>query len=271
MRSPIEPATSRPSILDEIVERARADVATRRTEIPLEALRDRAGRDVERRSLWRSLDLDGVGVIAEIKRASPTGGTLATDVDPAAWAALYEANGAVAISVLTNEPYFHGTLEDLEAARAACGLPILRKEFVISDYQLYESAAAGADAVLLIVGLTPEQDLAADLALVRELGMEALVEVHVEEEIEQALFAGARIIGINNRDLRSFKTDLAVTERLSFLIPNNITVVSESGVRTPADVHRLARTGVSGVLVGESIMSADDPARQLREISEAGV
>ncbi len=270
MRSLIEPAASRRSILDEIVERARADVATRQNEVPLEALRERAGRDVERRSLRHVLDLDGVGVIAEIKRASPTGGTLATNVDPAEWAALYEANGAVAISVLTNEPYFRGTLDDLEAARAACGVPVLRKEFIVSDYQIHEAAAAGADAVLLIVGLTPEQDLAADLALVQELGMEALVEVHVEEEIQQALFAGAHIIGINNRNLRSFKTDLAVTERLSLLIPDDITVVSESGVRTPADVHRLARAGVSGVLVGESIMSADDPGSQLREISEAG-
>lgn len=257
-------------ILDEIVERARADLATRQTEIPIEALRNRANREVERRSLRHALDLDGVGVVAEIKRASPTGGTLAADVDPTEWAAVYEANGAVAISVLTNEPYFQGTLGDLEAARTACAVPILRKDFVISDYQIYESAAAGADAVLLIVGLTPEQDLAADLALVREVGMEALVEVHVEEEIEQALFAGARIIGINNRDLRSFKTDLAVTERLSLLIPDDITVVSESGIRAPADVHRLARAGVSGVLVGESIMRADDPGRQLREISEAG-
>ena len=234
MRSLIEPAASRRSILDEIVERARADVATRQNEVPLEALRERAGRDVERRSLWACARSGwGRRDRRDQARLAEQVGTLATNVDPAEWAALYEANGAVAISVLTNEPYFRGTLDDLEAARAACGVPVLRKEFIVSNYQIHEAAAAGADAVLLIVGLTPEQDLAADLALVQELGMEALVEVHVEEEIQQALFVGAHIIGINNRNLRSFKTDLAVTERLSLLIPDDITVVSESGRQNP--------------------------------------
>ena len=149
-------------------------------------------------------------------------------------------------------------------------LPVLQKDFVITDYQVFEAAAYGADAVLLITGLTPDQDLAAQLRLVHRLGMEALVEVHTEEELDDALLAGARIIGINNRNLREFTTDLAVTEELCKLIPEEITVVSESGVHTAHDIERLAASGVSGVLVGESIMTADDPLEQLRMLVEAG-
>ncbi len=257
-------------ILDEIVARARQDLLALKAARPLADVRERAAAMVERRSLWHALDVDGVGVIAEIKRASPTAGTLAEDVDPAAWAKSYEASGAVAISVLTNEPYFRGSLDDLTQARAAATLPVIRKDFVIDDYQIYEAAAAGADALLLIVGLTPEQDLEHQIGLVEELGMEALVEVHLEDQVEQALLSCARIIGINNRDLRSFKSDIAVTERLCALIADDITIISESGVRTPNDVRRVAAAGVSGVLVGESIMSAADPGAQLRELVQAG-
>ncbi len=257
-------------ILDEIVARKRADVAAREASVSAAALEELASESAPRRSLWEALDLDGVGVIAEIKRASPVAGIFAEDLDPAEWAKLYEDNGAVAISVLTDAPYFKGSLDDLKKAREACNLPVIRKDFLLGPYQILEAAAAGADAVLLIVGLTEEQDLARDLGLARDFGMRALVEVHAEDDIDIALNAGARILGINNRDLRSFKTDLAVTERLCAMIPSDITIVSESGVRTAADVRRLTASGVSGVLVGESIMTADNPAARVAELVRAG-
>ncbi|MBM4436510.1 MAG: indole-3-glycerol phosphate synthase TrpC [Actinobacteria bacterium] len=257
-------------ILDEIVARTRRDVAERQTCTALEGVRKRAEKAGPRRSLRRALDVSGVSLIAEIKRASPSAGAFVEHMDPAEWAKGFAANGASAISVLTNQPFFHGTLADLRAARAACSIPVLQKDFLLGPYQIYEGAAAGADAVLLIVGLAPEQQLKRDLDLAHALGMEALVEVHTEDDIEQAVVAGAKIVGVNNRDLRSFRTDLAVTERLCRLIPDDICVVSESGVRTPADIRRLAASGVSGVLVGESIMTAKDPWAHVRSLVEAG-
>ena len=257
-------------ILDEIVARKRIDVATRAERADLAELQTRLAQRTPTRSLWHALDMEGVGVMAEIKRRSPSAGVFADDVNPAAWAARYQAGGAIAISVLTDEPFFGGSHDDLVAARAATDLPVLQKDFVIGDYQIFEAAAYGADAVLLITGLTLDQDLAGQISLVRRLQMEALVEVHTEEELDEALLAGARILGINNRNLREFTTDLAVTEELCKLIPEEITVVSESGVHMAHDVERLAAAGVSGVLVGESIMKADDPLDQLRMLVEAG-
>ena len=257
-------------ILDEIVARKRLDVAARVERADLAELQTRLAQRSPTRSLWHALDQDGVGVMAEIKRRSPSAGLFARDVDPSAWAARYQAGGAIAISVLTDEPFFGGAHADLAAARAATELPILQKDFVITDYQIFEAAAFGADAVLLITGLTLDQDLRAQIELVHRLQMEALVEVHTEEEVDQALLAGARIIGINNRNLREFTTDLAVTEELCKLIPEEITVVSESGVHVAHDVERLAAAGVSGVLVGESIMTAEDPLAQLRMLVKAG-
>ncbi len=257
-------------ILDEIVARKRIDVAARVERANLAELQTRLAQRGPTRSLWRALDEDGVGVMAEIKRRSPSAGTFAEDIDPSAWAARYQAGGAIAISVLTDEPFFGGSHADLAAARAATELPVLQKDFVITDYQIFEAAAFEADAVLLITGLTLDQDLQAQIELVHRLQMEALVEVHTEEELDEALLAGARIIGINNRNLREFTTDLAVTEELCKLIPEEITVVSESGVHVAHDVERLAAAGVSGVLVGESIMTAADPQAQLRMLVEAG-
>jgi len=257
-------------ILDEIVARKRIDVAARAERADLAELQTRLAQRTPTRSLWHALDMEGVGVMAEIKRRSPSAGVFAEDVDPAAWAARYEAGGAIAISVLTDEPFFGGSHDDLVTARAATNLPVLQKDFVIGDYQIFEAAAFGADAVLLITGLTLTQDLAGQINLVHRLQMEALVEVHTEDELDEALLAGARIIGINNRNLREFTTDLAVTEELCKLIPEEITVVSESGVHTARDVERLAAAGVSGVLVGESIMKAEDPLDQLRLLVEAG-
>jgi len=257
-------------ILDDIVARKSIDVAARAERAHLADLQTRLAHRSPTRSLWHALDEEGVGVMAEIKRRSPSAGVFAENVDPAAWATRYEAGGAIAISVLTDEPFFGGTHTDLLAARDATDLPVLQKDFVINDYQIFEAAAYGADAILLITGLTIDQDLAGQLDLVHRLQMEALVEVHTEEELDEALLAGARIIGINNRNLREFTTDLAVTEELCRLIPEEVTVVSESGVHTAHDVERLAAAGVSGVLVGESIMKAGDPLHQLRVLVEAG-
>ena len=257
-------------ILDEIVARKRIDVAARAERADLAELQTRLAQRTPTRSLWHALDMEVVGVMAEIKRRSPSAGVFAEDVDPAAWAARYEAGGAIAISVLTDEPFFGGSHDDLVTARAATNLPVLQKDFVIGDYQIFEAAAFGADAVLLITGLTLAQDLAGQINLVHRLQMEALVEVHTEDELDEALLAGARIIGINNRNLREFTTDLAVTEELCKLIPEEITVVSESGVHTARDMERLAAAGVSGVLVGESIMKAENPLDQLRLLVEAG-
>lgn len=257
-------------ILDDIVARKRIDVAARAERANLAELQTRLAQRTPTRSLWHALDMEGVGVMAEIKRRSPSAGVFAAHVNPAAWATRYQAGGAIAISVLTDEPFFGGSHDDLVAARAATHLPVLQKDFVVGDYQIFEAAACGADAVLLITGLTLDQDLAGQIDLVHRLQMEALVEVHTEDELDEAIRAGARIIGINNRNLREFTTDLAVTEELCKLIPQEITVVSESGVHTPHDMERLAAAGVSGVLVGESIMKADDPLKQLRMLVEAG-
>lgn len=257
-------------ILDDIVARKRIDVAARAERANLAELQTRLAQRTPARSLWHALDMEGVGVMAEIKRRSPSAGVFAAHVNPAAWATRYQAGGAIAISVLTDEPFFGGSHDDLVAARAATHLPVLQKDFVVGDYQIFEAAACGADAVLLITGLTLDQDLAGQIDLVHRLQMEALVEVHTEDELDEAIRAGARIIGINNRNLREFTTDLAVTEELCKLIPQEITVVSESGVHTPHDMERLAAAGVSGVLVGESIMKADDPLKQLRMLVEAG-
>jgi len=258
------------TILDEIVQHKHTEVEQAIARLPLTEVRRRAEIPIERRSLRHALDSNTVTVIAEFKRASPSAGVFVKDADPSEWATEYAANGAGALSVLTDAKFFRGSLNDLVKARSAAQLPVIRKDFIIGSYQIYESAAYGADAVLLIVGLTSQQDLESDLALVHSLGMDALVEAHVEEEVEQALASGARILGINNRDLRSFKTDLSITEQLCAMIPEDVTVVSESGVRTPADVKRLAASGVSAVLVGESLMTAPDASKQLRQLVAAG-
>ena len=257
-------------ILDEIVARKHVDVAARAKKTPQDLLESQVPDRTSTRSLWHALDLDGVGIIAEIKRRSPTGGTFAHNIDPAKWAANYETAGAIAVSVLTDEPYFGGTQDDLRDVRAALNIPTLQKDFVVTDFQLYEAAVAGADAVLLITSITPAQELRHRIDLVHTLQMEALVEVHTEEEVDQALIAGARIIGINNRNLREFTTDLAVTEELCKLVPEEILVISESGVHSPHDVERAVAAGVNGLLVGESIMTATDPIAQINALIAAG-
>jgi len=209
-----------------------------------------------------------LAVIAEIKRRSPSKGVLAPGLDPAATAARYAAGGAAALSVLTDGPYFDGSLADLAAARAACPLPVLRKDFTLDPIQVYEARAARADAVLLIVAALPDDVVLADLvALAGELGLAALVEVDDEAGLERALGAGASVVGVTNRNLRTFAEDLATAERLAGLIPPAVLSVAESAIRSPADARRMADAGFSAVLVGEALVRAPDPEAAVRDLA----
>lgn len=205
-----------------------------------------------------------VRVIAEFKRRSPSAGWIREGADAAAIATGYAVSGAAALSVLTDTDWFGGTLDDLRAARAAAGVPVLRKDFVVAAEQIWEARAAGADAVLLIVRILDDAALTALLDVAVDAGVAALVEVHSEAELERALEAGAGIVGVNNRDLSVFRTDLAVSERLAPLVPPGVVLVGESGIATASDVERLGRAGVNAVLMGETLMRASDPAEALR-------
>ncbi|HLZ08498.1 MAG TPA: indole-3-glycerol phosphate synthase TrpC, partial [Chloroflexota bacterium] len=207
-----------------------------------------------------------IRIIAEIKRASPSRGVIRENIDVLALAAAYIAGGAAVISVLTDGKYFCGSLEDLSRVSSYGTVPTLRKDFVIDRYQIYEAVVAGASSALLIAGLVDVSELAELVALERSLGLEPQVEAHDENEVEQALRAGATIIGINNRDLRTFTVELATTERLRKLIPADRIVVSESGIHSAADVARLRAAGVQAIHVGESLMTSADPAHKLREL-----
>lgn len=247
-------------ILERILAAKRDEVALRRQETPLDVLADAAKAQAPARGFRQALARPGpVRIIAEVKRRSPSKGALRTDLDPAALASAYRAGGADAVSVLTDEPFFGGSAADLHAVRAAVPLPVLRKDFIIDPYQVYEARAWGADAVLLIAAALDAGQLRELLALVGQLGMDALVEVHTAAELETALVAGAELIGINNRDLRTFVTRLEVTLELAGRIPPGPVVVSESGIQSRADVERLAAAGVHAILVGESLVTSPDP------------
>jgi len=258
------------TVLDRILSETREEVARRKQAVPEDQLRGRvhpaqgAGY-----ALREALAAPGVGVIAEFKRRSPSAGSLAERPDLRSVLAAYERGGAVAVSVLTEGPNFGGSLDDLRAAREACSLPILRKDFIVDPYQLLEAAVAGADAVLLIVAALEQSQLASLRLQARGLGLDVLVEVHDAEELRAALAAGAELIGINNRDLRDFTVDIDRTERLMGAVPESVSVVSESGIAGPEQVARLAERGVAGVLVGESLMRAGDAALALRSLTGA--
>jgi len=276
-------ASELPAILGRIVADKRQRLERRRQEEPLAILRQKAGQAPPTRSLAQALRprsgqaLRGpsLGLIAEVKRASPSRGVLRADLDPKALARTYADSGAAAISVLTEEQHFQGSLADLKAVRAVLDgrgeprPPVLRKDFLFDAYHLFEARVYGADAVLLIAAILSPELLAELLALAGTLGLECLVEVHDERELERALATDAQIIGINNRDLRTFEVDLALTERLRPLIPDDRVVVAESGVDTRADVERLRALGVHAVLIGEALVTADDPAAKIGELLTA--
>lgn len=213
--------------------------------------------------------LRGGTIIAEMKRRSPSGGPLRGDLDPAAVAAAYADAGAAALSVLTDAPDFGGSLDDMVAARDAVSIPVLRKDFTVDPVQIAEARVAGADAVLLIVAVLDGDALDQCLDAARRFAVDALIEVHDEDEAMRAVDAGAVCIGVNNRDLRTLQTDLATFARVRRRIPDDVTVVAESGVRAAADVRRLAAEGADAVLVGETLMRSDDPATLCRELVEA--
>jgi indole-3-glycerol phosphate synthase len=257
------------TFLAEILARKAAEVAARRRAEPDRELEARAREAAPARAFAAALSAPGepVRIIAEVKRASPSAGEIAAGLDAVAQARRYAAAGAAAISVLTDGPGFGGSLADLVAVRAAVDVPVLRKDFVIDRYQLLEARAAGADAALLIVAALAPERLAALLEDCATLGLAALVEVHDEPELITALAAGARLVGVNNRNLKTFVVDLAVSERLLPRLPPGVKGVAESGVRTPEDARRLRRAGAANLLVGEALVRAPDPGRLLRELT----
>ncbi|GBD20349.1 Indole-3-glycerol phosphate synthase [bacterium HR28] len=262
------------TILDRILERTRVDLAERRRVISETVLREQALARPKPVAFAAALRGERIRVIAEVKRASPSRGVFAAGADAVTVAEDYLAGGAAALSVLTDGPFFHGSLEDLErvAMRAHAGqppVPVLRKDFIVDPYQVLEARAAGADALLLIVAALDRMQFTELLAATWELGMEALVEVHDEAELETALATGARVVGINNRDLRTFTVDLSVSERLAPRVPGDRIVVAESGIHRTSDVERLAAAGVDAILVGEALMTA--PNRQAAVAELAGV
>lgn len=262
--------TDTPDILVKILDRKREEIAERAKQVPLETMIQRAqAADAPRgfmQSLQRKVDAGEAAVIAEIKKASPSKGILREDFDPLAIAKSYEHGGAACLSVLTDIDFFQGADEYLQQARAACALPVLRKDFVIDPYQVYEARALGADCILLIVAALDDRQLSGLLALAHELGMDALVEVHDQEELERALQTPATLIGINNRNLRSFEVSLDTTLNLLARIPEDRLVVTESGIHAPADVHLMRDHAVHTFLVGEAFMKADEPGEKLAEL-----
>jgi len=257
------------TILDEIVRHKRDELARRRREVPRAELERRSGAWPPPRDLVRALTPEpgGVRLLAEVKKASPSRGVLAEDFDPLALAEIYARNGAAALSVLTDEKYFQGSLEFLTAIRRRVDVPILRKDFTLDEYQLWEARAAGADAVLLIVSILDAGELRALLQAATGLGLAALVEAHTASELDVALAAGATIIGINNRDLKTFETRIETSLDLLPLIPTGRLAVSESGFFTAAQVRTVAAAGAHAVLVGEALVRAPDVAAKVRELS----
>ncbi len=255
--------------LEEICAAKRTEVADRRSRRSLSDLEAIAESATAPRGFHAALAnraKTGFALIAEIKKASPSKGLIREDFLPAAHARSYANGGATCLSVLTDQPYFQGHDDYLVAARAACDLPALRKDFMVDPWQIAESRALGADAILLIVAALDGASLHELEATAIEYAMDVLVEVHDERELERALELRSRLIGINNRDLRSFETDLATTERLARLVPSDVTLVAESGIATHADCLRLNQSGISSFLVGESLMRQDDLTAATRRL-----
>jgi indole-3-glycerol phosphate synthase len=253
-------------MLDDIV----ASIEARLPDIIARQEGFQSAESVARRPFDGALARPGLSVIAEIKRHSPSRGVLKSDLDPGAQGRLYEQGGAAAISVLTERDHFNGSPEDLQLVRRAVDLPVLRKDFIVHPAQIWESVAIGADAILLIVAILSDRDLRSLLTLTEQIGLPALVEVHSIEEAERAQTAGASIVGVNNRDLRTFEVDLTTAERIIPLLDPGILRVAESGIHSPEDAGRMAAAGFDAVLVGESLVRAEEPAELVRRFGEAG-
>jgi indole-3-glycerol phosphate synthase len=255
------------SILDEIVATKRREVLEARKRMPIEELETQAAEAPPARDFRAALEGPGpIRLIAEVKKASPSAGLIRADFDPVAIARTYQAHGADCLSVLTDVPYFQGHLSYLARVRASVAIPILRKDFLIDEYQVVEARMAGADAVLLIAEILDDATLAALLARARSLGMSALVEIYEEANLDRVLDAGADLVGINNRDLSRMETDLEHTFRLRPRVPEGVLLVSESGIKDRADVERLEAAGVDAILVGESLMKSPDIGRAVDEL-----
>lgn len=258
------------SVLDEILDGVRADLADRQRKVSLEDLKAMAARAASPIDAVATLRAQGVSVIAEVKRSSPSKGALAAIADPAALARDYEAGGAAVISVLTERRRFGGDLADLAAVRGSVDVPLLRKDFIVSAYQLWEARAYGADLALLIVAALEQQALVSLVERAVSIGLTPLVEVHTEAEVERAVAAGAKVIGVNARDLRTLKVNRDVFARLAPMIPKDIVKVAESGVRGPHDLLAYAASGADAVLVGESLVTGRDPRAAVADLVAAG-
>lgn len=254
------------TILDEIIRARTKRVIEARRAVSLEAVAHAAALRTNFRSFGAALGAGGLQVIAEMKKASPSAGLLRREYDCGGIARAYEAAGAAALSVLTEEDYFQGSLDHLREARAAAGLPVLRKDFIVDEYQVYESIAAGADALLLIVAALADAALRALIALCGHLKIAALVEVHTEEELGRALEAGGRIIGVNNRSLKTLEVNLRTSFTLREKIPASCLAVTESGIHCAKDLQELSRAGFHAALIGEWFMRSNEPGRALTDL-----
>lgn len=257
-------------ILDKIIERKKEEVAEDLRQLPLERVKDDCQGLAETRGFSARLSLvaqERAAVIAEVKKGSPSKGIIRPDFDPVAIAREYEAAGAACLSVLTDEDFFYGHLDYLKAIRQEVALPLLRKDFVIDPYQIYQARAAGADAILLIAAVLDRNRLHDYAALAAELKLDVLLEVHDEEELAKSVDVPNVMLGINNRNLKTFATDLGTTERLSALIPKDRTIVAESGINSRNDVERLLAAGASAFLIGESLMREDDITQKLNGLT----
>jgi indole-3-glycerol phosphate synthase len=259
-----------PQVLQRILAHKAQEIVARAERLPLKELRRQVEAAPAPRGFTEALQArvrtHQPAVIAEIKKASPSKGLLAAAFDPIAFAQSYERNGATCLSVLTDREYFQGSDEDLRQAREACRLPVLRKDFTLDSYQVYEARAMGADCILLIVAVLGDTQMRELAALARDLGLDVLVEVHDGEELERALHVDTPLIGINNRDLRTFEVRLQTTLELLDRVPNDRVPVTESGIQSPADVALMREHGVNAFLVGEAFMRAPDPGAKLAEL-----
>ncbi|MGK5448341.1 indole-3-glycerol phosphate synthase TrpC [Streptomyces radiopugnans] len=258
------------SVLDEIIDGVRADLAERQARVGLDELKERAARAPRPRDGVAALKGESVKVICEVKRSSPSKGALAAIADPAGLAADYEAGGAAVISVLTEQRRFGGSLADLEAVRGRVDIPVLRKDFIVTSYQLWEARAHGADLALLIVAALDQDALVSLVERAESIGLTPLVEVHDEEEVERAVDAGAKVIGVNARNLKTLEVDRGTFARVAPEIPEGVVRIAESGVRGPHDLIAYANEGADAVLVGESLVTGKDPRTAVADLVAAG-